>query len=69
MPVKPYPAHLEDAFVKHAVHGREAIVTDGPMFDAAGQRWICRVRFVDNEQEAWEFADDLDLFEKKPTRE
>jgi hypothetical protein len=64
------PDHLENAFVKHA-DGREALVTNGPMLDAKGERWVCRVRFteigkVETGQEAWGFADDFSLFEKKP---
>jgi hypothetical protein len=64
------PSHLENAFVKHT-DGREALVVAGPMQDAKGERWICRIRYtkvgmVETGQEEWGFADDLNVFEKKP---
>ncbi len=66
---KDRPTHLTSSFVKHT-DGRKAIITDGPMLNAKGDRWVCRVRFDNGEADAaWAFADDLSDHEQKPVKE
>jgi hypothetical protein len=55
-------------FVKHA-NDREAIVVNGPMLDANGDRWVCRIRYINNGEEIWVFADDLQDYTRKPIKE